>query len=344
MADRLETDIRSKKLRRGDRFLSTTEAAKLLEVSNGTANKVLQLLEKRRIIQRRQGKGAIVLDMPEKVQYDIDRVHFLVHEQYLNTEGIGTDGVLLGLQPLLSSVSISLFFMHHGREEEQVRNLLKDASVDKDAFILVRAPYEVQRMVAESRSPAVINGVRHAGIETLSCLDRDHAQVARFVTEYTRKRKRTRPVVLARHIVQPGDRDFLNALNRTKFPGSVHFLPMDKEAVKAECRELLEGRSEARKEAPDLFVCQTRFHYEAALETLEEMNLIRGRDVDILVTQYFYMPGKEDSVFSHITTDLTGIDIGRRLGELLLAATRHEDVVSERIPVHLVFNDRHDGS
>lgn len=339
MADRLEADIRRRNLRNGDPFLSTSEAAKVLEVSNGTANKVLQMLEKRRIIQRRQGKGATVLDMPEKVQYDIDRVHFLVHEQYLNSEGIGTDGVLLGLQPLLSSVSISLFFMQHGREEEQVRNLLKDSSGKNDAFILVRAPYEVQRMIAENRSPAVINGVRYAGIETLSCLDRDHVQVARLVGEYARKRNRSRPAVLARHIVQPGDHVFFNALDRRILSWSVHFLPMDKEAVKAECHELLEGRSETRVEVPDLFVCQTRFHYEAVLEVLEERNPEKGRDVDILVTQYFYMPGKEESVFSHITTDLTGIDIGRRLGELLLAATRHESVVSEKIPVHLVYND-----
>ena len=64
LADQLLADIEERNLRPGDRYLTTAEASKLLGVANSSANRALQVLEKRRRIVRQQRRGAFVVDPP----------------------------------------------------------------------------------------------------------------------------------------------------------------------------------------------------------------------------------------------------------------------------------------
>lgn len=336
MADILEADIREKQLKPGDPYLSTMDASRLLGVSGGTANRVLQILEKRRIIQRRQRVGAVVLETPVPEKHDIKRVHFLIHEKYFSSEGIGTDGILFGLQPVLASASVELFFLKQGQEEEQVKRLIDHsiAAGETDGFVLVRTPYEVQSLLAHSRLPAVVHGACYTGIETISNIDRDHTQVAGIVLNFMEKRGRVRPALLMRQTVLPGDMEFLDTLTSRPAPWIFRYIPTDDEIILAECRKLL-----ARDGRPDLVVCQTRRHADMLRIALKETNLEANRDLDVLVLQYYFKARREetDSVefFPHIISEHSPEKTGRRIGELLRAASRGEKPSHEIISVRL---------
>src|SRR5687767_4741693 len=95
LADQLVADIESRKLKPGDRYLTTADASKMLGVGNGLANRALQLLERRQVITRQQRRGAFI-SAPKTAASSppLRRVHFLVHQNYLTAEGIGNDLVL----------------------------------------------------------------------------------------------------------------------------------------------------------------------------------------------------------------------------------------------------------
>ena len=54
LADRIQEDIRQRALGPGDPYLTTIETARMLGVNNSVAGRALQLLAKRRVIERRQ--------------------------------------------------------------------------------------------------------------------------------------------------------------------------------------------------------------------------------------------------------------------------------------------------
>src|SRR3954466_11480587 len=60
LADKIADDIRKKKLKPGDPYQGTTETAEMLGVSTTAANRAMQVLVKRRLIERRQRKGTFV--------------------------------------------------------------------------------------------------------------------------------------------------------------------------------------------------------------------------------------------------------------------------------------------
>src|SRR5262245_1982988 len=96
VADQIVADIRRRKLRPGDSYLTTAETAHWLRVSGSTVNRALQLLAQRGVIQRRQRQGTLIADLES--DSPLRRVHLVVREDHLRTEGLWADGVLLGLQ------------------------------------------------------------------------------------------------------------------------------------------------------------------------------------------------------------------------------------------------------
>src|SRR5688572_33109266 len=57
LADLIAADIRRRKLNPGDSYQSTLETAEMLGVSTTAANRAMQVLVKRRVLDRRQKKG-----------------------------------------------------------------------------------------------------------------------------------------------------------------------------------------------------------------------------------------------------------------------------------------------
>src|SRR3984957_16744093 len=117
LADRILADIRRKRLRPGDPYLSTAEIARLLRVSGTAANRALQLLAQRQVLERRQRRGAFIARGPAGGKtVVVNRVHLLVHRDYLRAEGLLADGVVLGIQGELPQAEIQFNFLPESSE------------------------------------------------------------------------------------------------------------------------------------------------------------------------------------------------------------------------------------
>src|SRR5579871_630187 len=150
LADRILDDIRRKKLRPGDPYLSTAEIARLLRVSGTAANRALQLLGQRRVLERRQRRGTFIAAATTGDDTQLRRVHLVVHQDYLRTEGLLADGVVLGIQGELPHAEIQFNFLPDSSEVDYVQRLVEDSlrAPRSAGFVLVRSSVFTQRLLA----------------------------------------------------------------------------------------------------------------------------------------------------------------------------------------------------
>jgi DNA-binding LacI/PurR family transcriptional regulator len=337
LADRLVADIKSRKLQPGDRYMTTAATSKMLGVGNGIANRALQLLERRQVIVRQQRRGAFIAGPPQGAS-PLRRVHFLVHRNYLNTEGVGNDLVLLGMQEALPGVNVQISFLPTADAVEFVADLIDQSltAKAKDGFILVRVPYEVQQLVSDRGVPGVVYGALYANVKRLTRFDRDMTAVGRLAIEHLLSKGHRRIAQLSRQQALPGDHDTMDAIRRHMGDQGLlasaiteRFLPSSPEIYKAEVRRLLEAA-----EPPTGFICRSRQMADSAAEVFAEMGLRLNRDVDIVVCDYYLLPNqKPQYVFPRPA--YSSEEQGRRMAQLLLAQSQNQPVGDEIIPVEL---------
>ncbi len=331
LADRLVADIRCRNLEPGDSYMTAQEASRFLGVAGAAANRALQILEKRRIICRSQRRGAIILEPPKPECLSIDHVHFLVHDKYYRTEGVGGDGVLLGIQDALPTSIVSHCFLSSENEVSQVTRLIEQAYAEEStiAFVMVRAPFAVQQMISASGLPAVVYGSVYDGVPELSQIDRDHAGAVRLAVEFLQKRRRTRLAVLLRQQIMPGDFLTLDALTELSgFALTLRSLPSVDENIEAVALSIL-----SRSEPPDAFLCQTARQAECVERIRRQLNISSsGVDIAVLTT---YLKSGEEIPFPHIELDIDPEETGRRLGKLLLERASGNPPTRVVLPVRL---------
>ncbi|MDZ7618064.1 MAG: GntR family transcriptional regulator, partial [Patescibacteria group bacterium] len=176
LADLLEQEIRGSKLRPGDPYLSTDDAASKLHVSTQAANNALRVLVKRGVIERRRRIGTYIARLPDETPPSaLQRVHLVVHENYLRQEGLLGDGLMLGLQGELPGSQLQFNFAPPHDGHEFANRLIADAlrTDGAEGFVLVRAPLAVQRIIASSGLPAVVFGSLQPSVQSLPWIDRD---------------------------------------------------------------------------------------------------------------------------------------------------------------------------
>lgn len=339
LAERLLSDIRKRKLQPGDRYLSTTDAARMMGVGSGLANRALQLLERREIITRQQRRGAFVSKLPNAIpKQPLRRVHFLVHQNYLESEGIGNDMVLLGMQDELPGVHVQISFLPEEEPEAFVADLINQSlsAKAKDGFILVRAPYEVHQLVSDCGIPALVYGGLYPGIPRLSRLDRDMTAVGYQLTDYLLKRGHKRIAFLSRQRSMPGDHDTLDAIRRRLSKDKLHadsiterFLPPSSSVIQAAVAQLLKSAPK-----PTGFICRTLRMADAARAVLKRMKLGLGSEVDIVVCDY-YLSALQKPMYVYPRPLYSLEEQGHHMARILAALARGEQTQNQVIPVNL---------
>jgi DNA-binding LacI/PurR family transcriptional regulator/DNA-binding transcriptional regulator YhcF (GntR family) len=341
LADRLIADIVQRELQRGDRYLTAVEASRMLGVSNALANRALQLLERRQIIKRQQRLGAIIARLPsDESPCQLRRVHFLVHQQFLQSEGIGNDHVLIGMQSELPGVQVQISFLPAEAEAAFVEELISDSlkSHVVDGFVLVRTTCETQQVVAGSGLPAVVYGTIYPGVSGLARLDRDMHAVGVSLAEYLLSRGHQRIAYLNRQHTLPGDQTTLDAiltsLGRVGLPAdavTARFTPSNVPVIRATARALFLSAN-----PPTGFICRTEPIARQVREVADELQLPSPR-AEITVCDYYHRVN-ETPHFAYPRPTLTGEEQGQHLARLLSEKVRAVSNGAEReeiIPVEL---------
>ena len=254
MADLIVTDIRGKGLGVGDRYLSTVETARMLRVDTTDVNKAMQLLVKRHVLMRRQRLGTFVgkgLDASHVA--GLRSVRFLVSDSEIRGEGLFDSEIMMGLQGSLPHVKLSVNFISHENEAEELNHLIGEIlrNPEPEGLILAGSTLYMQRTVAASGLPAVVFGHLYPSVKGMSFVDRDPVQIGRELTNHLLERGRRRIVCVFRQNMLPGDHIMFDTVAKTLsekgLPGSnlvMRCLPFDQAVVASEVDHFLDSSDE----------------------------------------------------------------------------------------------------
>ena len=349
LAEQITLDIKARSLKPGDPYLSTAQIAQQFRVSGTTANRALQLLTQRGVLHRRQRLGTFVADLhgTGPTIGAIRRVHLLVQESYLRTEGLLADGLLLGMQGTLSGAQFQFNFLPGLDEAGYVSGLITQAlrSREAEAFVLFRTSIETQRLVHSSGLPAVVFGSLHPSVEGLPQIDRDQRQAGSLLADYLLKQGVQRVVVLLRDRVSPGDHQLLDgALAVLKQGGFgledvvIRCLPADTLAVEYAAREQLQ---ETKRLVG--FLCRSTPLAEGAAAAAAAIGSRRRSPICVADV---YRKDDSDFPFVHLRSTLNPEQAGAELGKILLNQVGSAKPTCERraIPVELVVPHKYESS
>jgi hypothetical protein len=341
LAERIALDIKSRSLKPGDPYMTTAEIARQFRVSGTTANRALQLLTQRGVLDRRQRSGTFIADLDGNgpTVGGIRRVHLLVQENYMRTEGLLADGLLLGMQGAMPGAQFQFNFLPGMDEAEFVGGLMTRAlrSREPEGFVLFRTTIEAQRLVRSSGLPAVVYGSLHPSVEGLPQIDRDQRQAGALLAGYLLKQGVQRVAVLLRDRVSPGDHQLLDgALGVFQEAGLgladvvIRCLPADAIAVEYAAREQL---TESKRLTG--FLCRSTPLAEGAAAAAKA---IGGRRQPLVCVADVYRKDDSDFPFAHVRSTLAPEEAGAEVGRVLLAQVGPKKPPCERraIPVELV--------
>lgn len=336
LADRIEEDIRQRGLSPGDGYYNAAETARMLKVGTATANRALQLLEQRQVLTRRQRRGTFISTPPDNHEEAIRRVNLIVDQNYLKTEGLLADGVLVGIQGALPRADLRFRFMPITDDPEFIHRMIDEAlqSPYREGFVLVRASLTVQRLVADSGLPAVIHGTPYPSIRTIPWIDRDTYQTGQLLTEYLLGRGCRHLLLLLRQQVMPGDHGLLDTVQHqleqagTRRSFTLRCLPAVEGEVEQEVARLL-----ARRKGKWGIICRSE-----PLANGARSALTAGSPGEVVVTDIYRPQVKELPPYSYTRLILTPEEIGRKIGELLQRQFAGESLSDDHyvVPVRLV--------
>ncbi len=338
LADRLVSDIKARRLKAGDRYLTTAEAARLLGVGTNAANRALQLLQRRRVITRQQRRGAYIAEFPQESLAALRRVRLLVHSEYMVMEGVTNDLMILGMQGQLPGVDIQIQFLPEENLAGFATGLIEQTlgSKELEGFVLVRAPYEVHQVFSNSGVSCVVFGGLFPGISRLCRFDRDMGAVGHIAADYLLARGHQRMVFLSRQHALPGDhltvesfRDRLAAAGFLAGTAKERFLPRDPVVCEAEVHRLL-----SLKRPPTAFICRKQMFADTVKKVAATRQLEVGKDLDIFLCDYYLMSGQIPQ-YVYPRPVYTPEHQGQILAQVLSALALNRQVPDRVIPVEL---------
>lgn len=343
LADQIEADIRRRQLKPGDPYLNTSETAQMLRVSTSAANRALQLLAQRSVLERRQRKGAFISKKYTATSpTTLKRVHILVPQSYMRNEGLLGDGVLVGIQGELPDAELQFNHLPRGADSTYVSNFLSEimrSNSTPKGLVLVRSSLASQRLVAGSGLPAVIYGTPYPSILNLPWVDRDAATAGRLLTQDLLDHGYKRILVLMRSQQFPGDHSFMDEIRNTGSQAGLapdelvlRFLPPDPEAIRHETAAILQN-------AGNTFgiICKSEPLYDGAVQAIHSLGLEPQKDVRLNVCDVYRKPSERPPDFPCLHAETPTDAIGQILGEMLARQAAGERVHPESriVPVEL---------
>lgn len=342
LADRIQSDIQKRKLRPGDSYYTTSETARSFQVSGTTANRALQLLTQRRVLVRKQRAGTFIADPDtDESSHTLKRVHLIVHQKFLEREGLLADGILIGLQKEVPDAELQFNFLPHREEEEYVNEVVNRAlkSSESEGFVLQRASVGVQRILEESGLPTVVNGVLQPSINDLAHIDRDQCQMGRLLIQELLRQKCARVLVVLRDQVTSGDHTLLDEVQRVMSEQglgldclTVRCLSADDRAIRVSALDVLKNGTGKLG-----ILCRSEPAARVIAAGVEETTLAKSKRPVIVVADRFARDAAP-CPFPHIRAVLSPVEYGQKIGAMLIRQVNGESAARlfERVGVELV--------
>jgi DNA-binding LacI/PurR family transcriptional regulator len=335
-------DINARAMKPGDPYLSTAEIARKYRVSGTIANRALQLLTQRGVLDRKQRLGTFIANPSGASESfgGIRKVHLIVQESYIRTEGLLTDGLLLGMQGAIPTAQFEFNFLPGSDEAAFVSGLITKVlrNREPEGFVLFRASIEAQRLVQTSGLPTVVCGSLHPSVKGLAHIDRDQRQAGVLLAKYLVDQGSQRIVMFFRDRISPGDHQLLDgALTQLHQSGLglddlvIRCLPADPLAIQTVACELL---TSSDRQAG--FLCRST---PLADGVAAAASAILSHQQPAICVADVYQKNAGACSYAHVRSTLTPEEAGAEIGRMLLAQVKSSGSLCgcRSIPVELVL-------
>ncbi|MDD3588312.1 MAG: MarR family transcriptional regulator [Thermoguttaceae bacterium] len=337
MADNLSEECR-KSYRVGDSFYTTRELASKLRVSATTANRILQLLEKRGLISRSQRNGSVILaPLPAQSQLDVVVVFRAIEsKKSLSWTNTGIPFVQ-GVQEVFPEADIRVVEIGKS-DKSSIWDMVEANSRrnSRNGFVLWTMPIEDQRFFAQSRYPSVIFGSRFPSVDPIiPAVDFRPSDGTGQIADFLRARKRKKYLCLHASTLFAGDILYLDAMQETlsKLQFRLKALPPDQEAMCFETARTI------KQFKPDAIICQNEDMARYAFEACQELNMELEKKVDIVSFFSDFDLARSQFFFPSLVSRWTLDQCGREVAKLLAKKVQNERAGDVAIPLDFYIPD-----
>ena len=265
VAARLESDIRQRNLRPGDRYLTALEASKLFSVSSMTMHRAMQSLAERELLVRQRSRGTYVgpkFRSPNHVQHDLDIIHVVMAMEYhVISQAFSSDALVDELTRFVPDAMIEIHHTHERGELQYVEQILKRIGDSRrEGFILIRCSRAVQSCVSEAGIPAVVLGQVYPEVQ-ISCVAKDQESTGRLMAQYALEQEAREIALLTHARWRLGDSKMVDAITETLGAAGIRLESVKIRSVIGE-REVIEQvvRESLEANSPDAFLCRSDYY------------------------------------------------------------------------------------
>ena len=326
-------DIRHRGLKPGDRYLNGLEVAEKYGVTVITANRALQVLAERNILQRRRKAGTFISDgwTGGGRSAELRCIHLLMPVTYFRFSRESVEQALFGINSVLPHANIQHSFLPISGELAFARQLVEQAerSGSLEGVVLFVSSAEIQRFFRDANVPAVVFGSVFPETSELPWVDRDQKQIGEILMQFLVGEGHQRIAVLMRDHWGFGDNLLMDGaqecLGRSRLGISVRVrsMPSIEEVTLGTIKALL--RQEG---APTAVLCRSEKLARAAAAAAGELNIPVPGQLRIVVAE-------TSSVFPCVVPTVSQEEQGVMIGKMLkeLSEGRPLSCSCVRIPV-----------
>jgi DNA-binding LacI/PurR family transcriptional regulator len=342
LATMILNDIRQRGLQPGDRYLNGQELADRFGISLMKANRAMQLLAKRNMLERRQRAGTFIGSAARSLnseQAALKCVHLLMPDGYFRVYRAQLEVTVTGLHSELPDSAIQYTFLPADGPLPFVRKLVEQAAAVQsiEGVVLYISPPEVQNFFDHAGIPSVVFGSVYPEVSLLPWVDRDQQQIGRLLAEHLISRKHRRIAVLMRAHWGYGDNLMIDGVQKVLAQANgrhltIRSLPVAREMAAGSVRMLLEG-----KERPTALICRSQSLANTAVEIAGDLALKMPGDLEIAICDPVLDGDGGDARFTVAQPEIEQEEQGAIIGRILkqLAAGKRPEPDHLSIPVRL---------
>lgn len=290
VADWLQSDIRRRGLRAGDRYLTSEEAATELDVSTGTAHQAMRLLVDQQVLQRTRKRGTYIGSAVEPPNPNKrPRVYVLLPADATRDGSYArlSESLYPAISAAFGGASLQLEYLPRGDSLGFVRTLVDEADTagNLGGFLLMRSTFEIQDFFQEHRAryPAVVVGSVYPGITMLPSADADQGAIGEDLAARALRAGHRRVAVLLYEHWAPGDSRLMSSIVETFATSAkrlerfeVCSLPAYEQAIRARVKSLL-----VREDRPTAIIARMALQVRMVFEVAKEVGLRIPDDLDV---------------------------------------------------------------
>jgi DNA-binding LacI/PurR family transcriptional regulator len=319
LADQILQDIRDRGLGPGERYLNGQEIADQHSVTVITANRALQRLAERGVVERRQRAGTFIARQfhPLRGTVPLRCVHLLMPVAYFRASRTMVEAALYGLHSALPDCHLQFTFIPSTGELVFLRELIERAKVSEalTGMVLYVSSVELQQFMREAGIPAVVFGSVYPAAGELPWVDRDQRQIGQLLGDFVLQEQHERVAVLMRdrwgygdNLLFVGIQKSLAAAKTNQPPCQMRSIPSIPELGAGILRALLTS-----DDAPTALICRCERIAELAAYVALQLGLKVPRQLRIVAADQ--VPGFP-CVVPQITQEEQGAIVGRMLKQL----------------------------